>query len=305
MVPSLLSVTILIFLLARLAPVDTVNVILGETGIRDPEVKEQIRERLGITGSIPEQYLRWGSAMLRGDFGESWFTGRSIGAELKDRIPVSLELGVLALLLSLVISVPIGLLAAIRQDSWMDYVARGGAILMLSIPSFWFGIIIVGVGYYFFTWAPPAEYKTPVEDPETHVRIMMWPILVLGLGLAGTKMRLVRSSLLEVLRLDYIRTARAKGLTERKVLWKHAMRNALIPVVTIIGLQLPFVVAGSVVLENIFLIPGIGRYFLEASTRYDFPITQAIVILVAGTIMVSNLIVDLSYAWLDPQIHLG
>lgn len=303
MVPSLIGLTMIVFVAARLAPVDTVNVILGDTGIQDAAIKQQIRESLGLDRSIPEQYIAWASRMVRGDFGKSWFTGQAIRTELAQRLPVSFELGALALTLSVSLAIPLGTLAALKQDSWIDNLTRGGAVLLLSIPSFWLGLIIVGLGYYFFAWAPPAEYVSVGQDAVMHVRVMFWPVLVLGLTLAGTKIRLVRSSLLEVLRQDYVRTARAKGLPETSVLTRHALKNALIPVVTVIGLQIPVVVAGSVVLENIFMVPGIGRYVVQASTRYDFPIIQAVVVMVAAAIMLSNLAVDISYGWLDPRIR--
>jgi peptide/nickel transport system permease protein len=302
-VPSILILSLIIFVVARLAPVDTISVMLLETGVQDEELTQQIRERLGLTDSIPRQYLSWIGHVLIGDFGQSWFTGQTISNELKHRIPVSLELGLISLIFSAVLSIPIGMIAAIKQDRWPDYVTRGGAILLLAIPNFWLGIAVVGAGYYWFSWAPPIEYKTWLEDPGQHALIMMWPVILLAVGLSGTKMRLVRSTLLEVLRQDYVRTARAKGLTESLVLWRHVLRNALIPFVTVVGLQLPIIVAGSVVLESIFLLPGVGRYIVEASTRYDFPIMQGVVLVVAAFIMITNLLVDLSYVWLDPRIR--
>ena len=302
-VPSIVAISVIIFVVARLAPVDTISVILLETGVQDEELTKQIEERLGLSDSILKQYLTWISDALRGDFGQSWFTGQSIASELKNRIPVSLELGLLSLALSMVVSIPIGMLAAVKQDTWPDYLTRGGAILLLAIPNFWLGIAVVGAGYYWFTWAPPVEYKTWAQDPGQHMLIMVWPVILLAVGLSGTKMRLVRSTILEVMRQDYVRTARAKGLSERIVLWRHVLRNALIPFITVVGLQLPIIVAGSVVLESIFLLPGVGRYIVEASTRYDFPIMQAVVMVVAAFIMLSNLLVDLSYVWLDPRIR--
>lgn len=304
-IPSMLGLSLLVFFIARLAPVDAVSLILFETGIQSDDIHEEIEDRLGLSASIPQQYVSWVGSALRGDFGVSWFTGQSIASELKRRVPVSLELGALSLLFSMTLSLPIGMLAAVKQDTWADYVTRGGAILLLAIPNFWLGIGVVGVGYYFFTWAPPIEYKTWAQDPQQHMLIMFWPVVLLGVGLSGTKMRLVRSTLLEVLRQDYIRTARAKGMTNRVVLWRHAMRNALIPFVTVVGLQLPIIVGGTVVLESIFLLPGVGRYIVEASTRYDFPIMQGVVMLVAAFIMFSNLLVDISYGWLDPRIRYG
>ena len=303
MVPALIGVTLIVFIAARLAPVDTVNVILGDTGIKDEAIKNEIRSRLGLDQSIPQQYLSWFGGMVQGDFGKSWYTGESIRTELSHRLPVSFELGTLSLILSISLAIPLGTIAALKQDSWIDNMTRGVAVLLLSIPSFWLGLIIVGLGYYFWAWAPPAEYNSFAESPSEHIRVMMWPVLVLGLTLAGTEIRLVRSSLLEVLRQDYIRTARAKGLREMTVLTGHALKNAMIPVVTVIGLQLPIVVAGSVVLENIFMVPGIGRYVVQASTQYDFPIMQSVVVMVATVIMVSNLAVDVSYGWLDPRIR--
>ena len=167
--------------------------------------------------------------MLRGDFGTSWFTGNSVAAEMKKRVPVTVELGAASLVLSLLFGIPIGLIAAVRQDTWLDYVTRGGAILLLSIPTFWVGLLVVALGFFYFDWAPPARYTTPWDDPSNNLQIMLWPVLLLGFGLSGTKMRLVRTQLLEVLRQDYVRTARAKGLPERRVLLGHAMRNSLNP----------------------------------------------------------------------------
>jgi peptide/nickel transport system permease protein len=190
----------------------------------------------------------------------------------------------------------------VYQDKWLDYATRGGSVLLLAIPSFWLALLVITIGQRQFGWASPSTYAPPWDDIGDNLYILLTPAVILGLGLSGTKMRLMRTQMLEVLRQDYIRTARAKGLTEMSVLVRHAAKNALIPVVTIIGLQITVLIAGSVVLETIFLIPGVGQYVVDAARRRDFPIIQSLTLIIATVIVVSNLLVDLSYAYLDPRV---
>ncbi len=303
MFPTLLGLTLIIFVVLRLTPQDTVDLILGDSaGYQDPVLKAKLRKEFGLDSSIPKQYLSWLGDMATGDLGESLFNGRPVAEEMRSRVPVSVELGALALSFSIIVGVPIGVISAVYQDRWLDYGARGTAVLLLAIPNFWLALIVLVVGSRYFQWAPPARYYAPWENIASNLYIMLTPLVILGLGLAGTKMRLVRTQMLEILRQDYIRTARAKGLSELSVLLRHAAKNALIPVVTIIGLQLTVLVAGTVILERIFVIPGIGQYFLDAAQRRDFPIVQSLTLIIGVVIVVSNLLVDLSYAYLDPRV---
>ena len=305
MIPTLFGITIIVFMLTRFTPQDTVDLLVGDIGYQDEALKQQLRDELGLSSSVHIQYVKWMAKVFQGNFGQSYYTGRSVTAELKNRLPVTVELGATALTISIMVGIPIGIISAIRQDSVLDYSTRGLAILLLAVPSFWLAIMVIVYGSRYLHWAPPYQYTTPWADIRNNIAIIATPAIILGLGLSGTKMRFMRAQMLEVLRQDYIRTARAKGLTELAVLVRHAAKNALIPVVTIIGLQLPILIAGSVILENIFLIPGIGRYLVESATRSDYAILQGLTLLVAVAIVVSNLLVDLSYGMLDPRVRLG
>ena len=302
MIPTLLGITIIVFMMTRLTPQDTVDILVGEVGYQDLALKEQLRKEFGLTNSIPKQYVTWLGEILTGDFGSSLYSGRPVTEELKNRVPVSVELGALALAFSISLGIPVGILSAVYQDKWIDYATRGVSVLLLAIPSFWLALIVLVVGSRQFSWAPPSKYFTPWQNLGENIYILLVPAIILGLGLSGTKMRLMRTQMLEVLRQDYIRTARAKGLTELSVLVRHASKNALIPVVTIIGLQVTVLIAGSVILETIFLIPGVGQYVVNAAQRRDYPIIQSLTLIIATVIVVSNLLVDISYAYLDPRV---
>jgi peptide/nickel transport system permease protein len=303
MIPTLFGITLLVFMLTRFTPQDTVDLLVGEIGYQDEALKQKLRDELGLSSSVVKQYWNWITDVLRGDLGSSWYSGRSLSEELRNRVPVSMELGVLALGLSIVIGIPIGVISALKQDTVIDYATRGLAILLLAVPSFWLAIMVLIIGSRYFQWAPPVAYTAPWKDLLNNLYILLTPAVILGIGLSGTKMRLMRAQMLEVLRQDYIRTARAKGLAETAVMIRHASKNALIPVVTVIGLQIPILIAGSVILENIFLLPGIGRYLVDSATRSDFPILQGLTLIIATVIVVSNLLVDLSYAFLDPRVR--
>jgi peptide/nickel transport system permease protein len=298
-------VTIVVFGLVRLIPGDTVDQVAGEFASFDPELGARLREEYGLNASIPQQYGEWLAGVFRGDLGTSLLSRRSVVGELQHRLPVTFELGAIGLFTSLVIAVPVGILSAIRQDTPLDYLFRGGAIALLAIPGFWIAVIIITLGARWFAWAPPLYYTGFFTDPLTNLRIMWLPGVLLGLGLSGAVMRLTRTQMLEVLRQDYIRTAWAKGLTERTVIARHALKNAMIPIVTIVGLQIPVLVGGTVILEQVFSLPGVGRYLVSSTAARDYPVIQGVNLLIAVVVIASNLVVDLSYAYLDPRVRYG
>jgi peptide/nickel transport system permease protein len=303
LVPTIIGVTILVFLLIRLMPGDVVQQISGETAVLSEEQRQEVRKELGLDRPVVQQYFVWMSKTLRGDFGNSLQTKVPVATELKNRLPVTLELGALALVLSLCVSLPIGVYAAIRQDTILDYVARSGAIAFLSIPSFWTGTMVMVLPSKWWGWAPPPLYKDLWVDPWQNLYMLIIPAAILGMLLSGTVMRMTRAQMLEVLRQDYVRTAWSKGLRERTVVTRHAIKNAFIPVVTIVGLQIPILVGGTVILESIFGIPGVGRYLLFSIGSLDYPVVQAINLIVASVVVLTNLAVDLTYAYLDPRIR--
>ena len=302
-IPTLIGVTILVFLLVRLLPGDVVQQLSGENAQLSEEQRQEVRKELGLDKPVFQQYFVWMSHVARGDLGESLQTKVSVTSELRHRLPVTFELGLLALAISLCVSLPIGVLAAVRQDSKLDYIARSGAIAFLSIPSFWMGTLVMVLPNKWWGWAPPIQYKNLWEDPGENLYMLIIPAAILGMLLSGTVMRMTRAQMLEVLRQDYVRTAWSKGLRERTVVARHAIRNAFIPVVTIVGLQVPILVGGTVILETIFSIPGVGRYLLFSIASLDYPVVQAINLIIAAVIVLTNLAVDVTYGFLDPRIR--
>ncbi|MGH2586036.1 MAG: ABC transporter permease, partial [Dehalococcoidia bacterium] len=284
-------------------PSNVVDLILGEYGRADPELRANIEKELGLSGSIPQQYLAWAGGILTGDLGSSLHSGRPVADELTARIPVSLELGLWGLFMAYLIAVPVGVWSAIKQDRWPDYGLRSFAILIDSLPSFWIAVLVITFGSIWFNWAPPLQYRQLWEDPVQHLKIMATPALIIALTPAGGLIRLVRTQMLEVLRQDYVRTAQAKGLGSRTVYFRHALRNSLLPVVTVAGVTLPFVIAGTVIFENIFLLPGMGRYLLAGVVNLDYPVIQAVNLVFAIMLVVAVIAVDISYAFLDPRIR--
>jgi len=297
---TLLGVTFLVFAILRLVPGGVENAILGEDA--SPEQFVALRHQLGLDRPIPVQYGSWLRAVVRGDLGESLVTHRVISVDVADRFPVTLELAVGAMLVSMCIAVPVGLIAAIRQDTMADYTSRSAAIAALSIPGFWIGTLVITFGARIFGYAPPLTYVGPFQNPLGNAQIMAPPMLILGAAFSGTIMRLTRTQMLDVLRQDYVRTAWAKGLSERVVVWRHALKNAALPVVTIFGIYVPLLFGGTVVLEQIFGVPGMGRYLITAVNERDFPAIQAVVLVIGTAVVVSNLLVDLSYTSLDPRV---
>jgi peptide/nickel transport system permease protein len=312
-IPTVIMVTILTFLFLRVfLPADVIDLIIGEYGRNDPELRSALEKELGLSGNLATQYMDWiglswfwggPTGILPGDLGESLHSGRPVLGELKRRVPVSFELGLWAQASAIIVAVPLGVWAALKQDQWPDYGLRSGAILLNSVPSFWIAVLVITFGSIWFNWAPPINFKYLTEDPIAHLKIMALPALIIGITPSGGLIRLVRTQMLEVLRQDYIRTAHAKGLSQNTVLYKHALRNALIPVVTVIGVGLPNIIAGTVIFEQIFIIPGMGRYLVDAVNNLDYPVIQGLNLVFASLLMASVLLVDISYAFLDPRIR--
>jgi peptide/nickel transport system permease protein len=305
-VPTLLGVAIVIFLLLRVLPGDPAEKILagpyGEGTFTQDDV-ERLREQLGLDKPIHEQFATWILDLVKGDLGYSVAKGRPVADELKRQFPVSLQLGLLSIALIWSIAIPIGVLAAVRQDSWVDYVFRGIAIMGLAMPTFFVGLLIILVLSRFFNWLPPFAFTHIWDSPSIAIQQLIFPAIALGFSTAGTLLRMTRTQLLEVLREDYIRTARSKGLSQGVVTWRHAVRNSLLPVVTIAGAQIGLIFSGTVVIERIFNIPGVGRGLLEALSTRDLLMIQTYVMYFAFIALAANLLVDLTYAWLDPRIR--
>src|SRR3989304_3184191 len=307
---TLLIITMLTFVgLRTMLPSDVVDTIVGEFGRNDPELRKNLEEELGLSSSIPKQYLKWlgvwpgTNGILEGNLGESLHNGRSVMSELKRRVPVSFELGLWGQLTAILVSIPMGVWAAVKQDRLPDYGLRTVAIMLNAVPGFWIAVLVITLGSIWFNWAPPLKFKTLTEDPITHLKIMMTPALIIGLTPSGGLIRLVRTPMLEVLRQDYVRTAHAKGLSAPTVFFKHALRNALIPVVTVVGVGLPGIIAGTVIFEQIFVIPGMGRYLVESVNIRDYPVIQGLNLVFATLLIMSVLLVDISYSFLDPRIR--
>lgn len=304
MIPTLIGVAILVFLMLRVAPGDIVELKYAGTGAFAPkEAIERERAQLGLDKPLWQQFMSWMWGIVRFDFGDSMWTGRPITQEIWIRLELSLELALMATLVAIVLSVPLGTIAALKQDTWIDYFVRVFSIAGLSIPSFWLGIIIILGFLIFFKWLPPLTFTSFWVDPKANLTQLIWPALAVGYRYSAVATRMTRSAVLEVLREDYIRTARAKGLLEKVVLVRHALKNALLPVITVIGLEFAFLIGGLVVTEQVFNLNGIGMLFVESITRRDYTMTQALVLLVSFVFIFVNFVVDLIYAWLDPRIR--
>jgi peptide/nickel transport system permease protein len=302
-VPVLVLSSLVVFGLMRVMPGDALTALMAESGNVSERELQKLRKELGLDRPYYEQYLIWAWQMISLDPGYSIFTSEPIPVALKKSIPVTIELALLAMVLGLVIAVPVGVLSATRQDRLSDYIGRLIAISGLSLPDFWLGTLVITFAAIWFAWMPPLGYASLWESPWKNLQQFLLPAAVLGFRLSAATMRMTRSTLLEVLREDYVRTAWAKGLGERIIIYKHALKNALIPVVTIVGGQLGTLLAGTVIVETIFALPGMGRLTVEAILFRDYPVVQTNVMLVAGTLVTLNLAVDLAYAWLDPRIH--
>ncbi len=303
-VPTLLGVASLVFVIMRVIPGDVALLVLGGDGGQiDQKQLTAMREHLGLDKSLPAQFGTWLWGVLRFDFGTSLWTGQPVIEELLIRLPLSLELALLATLVSVVIAIPLGMLAAVRQDTWVDYTVRIVSIGGLAIPGFWIGILTILALVIFFSWGPPLEFTPPWVDPWANLQMMIWPVVTVGYRYSAVTTRMTRSTMLEVLREDYIRTAWAKGLRERAVVIRHALKNAMLPVITLIGTEFAFLIGGLVVTETVFTLNGVGRFVVDAVAHRDYPVVQALVFLIAFGFIVVNLLVDLTYAWFDPRIR--
>jgi peptide/nickel transport system permease protein len=304
-VPTLLGVAALVFFIMRVIPGDVTLLILGgdQAGRIDPAQIAAMKHQLGLDQPLLVQFASWLWGVLRFDFGTSLWTGQPVIQELLIRLPLSLELALLASLVSVVIAIPLGMLAAVRQDSWVDYVVRIVSIGGLAIPSFWVGILCILLLVIYFGWGPPLEFTPPWVDPWANFQQMVWPVVTVGYRYAAVTTRMTRSTVLEVLREDYIRTAFAKGLREGVVVVRHALKNAMLPVITLIGTEFAFLIGGLVVTETVFTLNGVGRFVVDAVAHRDYPVVQALVFLIAFSFVIVNLLVDLTYAWFDPRIR--
>jgi peptide/nickel transport system permease protein len=305
-IPTLIGVAIAVFFLIRVMPGDVVVVKLRADGAAvSQETIEAERKRLGLDKPLYQQFVDYMVGLSQLDLGKSLWTGESVGKEIALRAPVSFQIAIMAGLIAILIAVPLGTLSALYRDSWIDHSVRIVAVSGLAIPSFWLGMLIILALLSLFNWLPKIGYVPFWEDPITNLSVTIWPAASVGYRYAAVATRMMRSSLLEVMREDYIRTAKAKGVWTRLIMRRHALRNALLPVVTVIGLEFAFLIGGLVVTEQVFNINGIGKLFVDATARGDFNLIQGLVLFIATCFILINLVVDLLYGWLDPRIRLN
>jgi peptide/nickel transport system permease protein len=300
-VPTLLLVSIIVFSLTRLIPGDVVVLMFEEKAYAKD--LDALRARLGLDRPLYVQYGTWLGKVVQGDLGESLWTRRPVLEEIARRLPISAELGAMAIVVALLLALPIGVLSAIRQDTVQDYTARSLAIVGLSVPSFWKATLVIVLPSIWFGWAPPLQFTPYSQGPWQHLSQFIAPAVILGIASGASIMRLARALMLDVLRQDYIRTAWSKGLRERRVVLKHALKNAIIPVITIVGIQIAQIASGTVIMETIFGLPGMGRFLVDAIYQRDYPVVQGVNLLIASIIVGVNLLVDVTYAYLDPRIR--
>ncbi len=305
LIPTLIFASIIVFATVRLIPGDVIDLMLSSNDIgADKKSRAQLEAALGLDQPVLTQYVRWMGALLTlGSLGNSLWQSTPVMEEILHRLPVTFELGLMALIVALIVGVPIGVYSAIRQDTMGDYIARSFAIIALALPGFWVGTLVMVFPSIWWGWSPEVKFMAFRENPVGHLVQLGIPALILGKAFSAVTMRLTRTMMLEVLRQDYIRTALAKGLAGRTVVMRHALRNALIPVVTLVGLQAPVLVGGAVIMEQIFVIPGMGQLLLEAVSQRDYPIITGVFLIVGVAVVVINLLVDLSYGLLDPKVR--
>jgi peptide/nickel transport system permease protein len=305
MIPTILGVAVLVFVLLRVLPGDVVEMRFasGQNQFVDQKMLDAERAKLGLDRPIWQQFVAYMAGLLRFDFGRSMWTGSPITEEIKLRFALSLQLALMATLVATVLAIPLGIVAALRQDSWVDYLVRIFSIAGLAMPSFWLGILLILGLLVVFRWLPPMVYTPFWVDPWQNLAQLVWPAVAVGYRYSAVATRMTRSAMLEVLREDYIRTARAKGLWQRLILSRHALKNAMLPVLTVIALEFAFLLGGLVVTEQVFNLNGLGLLFVQAIAHRDYTLTQALVLLVAGTFITVNFLVDLAFAWIDPRIR--
>ena len=310
MIPTLFGAAVLVFLVMRMVPGDVCEIRFAGTGLyADPEAIEICQQNLGLDQPKYIQFVDFISGYFTFDLGESMWTGRAVTEEIGLRFKLSLEIAILATVISVLIAIPLGTISAVKQDTWIDYSVRGFSIAGIAMPSFWLGILIILVlliytqKWFGVAWMPPIDYVSPFEDPLANLSQLIWPAVATGYRYSAVITRMTRSSLLEVLREDYVRTARAKGLLEKVIINRHALKNAMLPVVTIIGIEFAFLMGGLVVTEQVFNLNGLGKLFVDSVLNLDFNLTQQLVMLVALIFLLVNFLVDILYAWLDPRIR--
>jgi len=304
LIPTLIFASLIVFFTVRMIPGDVIDMMMSQNDISAGQKdREQLEQALGLDQPMYVQYFRWLGGAVRGDLGHSLWQNTPVLDQILARLPITFELGLMAIIIGLLIAVPIGVLSALRQDTAGDYLMRSLSILMLAVPSFWIGTMVMVFPSIWWGWSPSLVYVPFLENPLGNLKHMLTPALILGMSLSAITMRMTRTMMLEVLRQDYIRTAWAKGLDERTVVIRHALRNALIPVVTLIGIQAPLVLGGAVIIEQIFVIPGMGLLLLDAVGQRDYPIIAGVFLVVGVAVMLINLIVDLSYGLFDPKVR--
>ncbi len=304
-VPTLLILSMIVFLLVRFIPGDVIDAMQADFAFTAGEIdREALERKLGLDQPIPVQYARWlGDIVLHGSLGQSLLGRFSVNEKIAGRLPVTIQLGVTALVIGLLIALPVGIYSAIRQDTAADYAGRSVAVIGLATPNFWLALIVMLYPALWWGWSPPMRLIRFSDDPLGNLGMFIIPGAILGTAMAAATMRMTRTMMLEVLRQDYVRTAWSKGLKERAVVVRHAVKNAIIPVITLVGLQLPILVGGSVIMENIFNLPGLGRLMLNALEDRDYTVVSGINLLFGSFVVVGNVLIDLTYGFLDPRIR--
>ncbi len=303
LVPVLIGISLVTFFLIRLVPGDVVDLMLGNETMLDEGRRQELRRVFGLDEPIYVQYITWAGDVVRGDLGTSLRTGQSVRGEIFKKMPVTLELTVFSVVIALLIAIPTGIIAAVRAGSPAEAAAQGISLLGLSIPNFWLGTLLILVTSRYFHWFPAANYVSFVDDPWKNVQIFILPAIALGAALAAITMRMMRSSLLEVLKREYITTARAKGLANGAVISRHAIRNAMIPVITVVGIQIGRLLGGAIIIEELFNLPGMGRLAIDAIEQRDYPMIQGVVLVTTVAFVLINLAVDILYSYIDPRIR--
>jgi len=303
MIPTLLLVTFATYALLLIVPGDPVATVVGQGQQVEPETVQRIRHDLGLDQPIPVQYGKWLWRVLHGDLGRSTFTKQPVLTEIAQKVPVTIQVGLAGWLVSIFIAIPAGIISAVKRNSWIDIMATLFSLGGMAIPGFWLAIMLILVFCIWLGWLPPFGFVSILSDPGQALRLLILPAITIGISITAGNMRQTRAAMLEVLAQDYVRTARAKGLHERTVIWLHVLKNALLPVVTIMGMQLGGLIAGAFIIEMIFVIPGVGRTGVQAIFNKDFPMVQGILLICSLAMLFANLITDLIYAWLDPRIR--
>jgi len=303
MIPTILVITIFTFGLLRIMPGDFIVAQMAEARGVDEEQMAIWRAELGLDEPAYSQYVKWVGGVVTGDWGTSYWQNDPVLEVIGHALPISIELGLLAIVIGVIISLPVGVISAVRQDTWMDYLGRSISIAGISIPNFFLAILIIIYGARWFGYFPSTVYENPLDNPIGNLKQFLPGAIVLGAALSAQNMRMLRTTMLETLRADYVRTARAKGLRESGVIFRHAFRNALIPVVTLLGFQVSVAIGGSVVVEQVFGMNGVGRYYISAVMQRDYPLVQGILLVLVSATLLTNLLIDLSYSYLDPRIR--